>query len=467
MKTRKKSHLKGVLLIGLIFITVNSCERSLSDEAEFATYQNTSGIFIDGFVGGLDYFPFSGSFAEAFSVDTNEKYLGSASMRFDIPQFGVGYGGATFPSTSPRDLSSYDALTFWARASQGADINEIGFGINGDTNDKFKVTLQNLPLTTLWTKYVIAIPDASKLNQEKGMFWYAEGAENATDEGGYTFWIDELKFEKLGTIAQSRPAILNGVDTEQQTFIGTDIILTGLTQTYNLASGMNQTVSCAPSYFTFSSSNIDVAIVNERGVVSIIGTGTATITASLGGVLAQGSLTLESSGALATATVPTLPASNVISVFSNAYNSVPVDFFNADWEGSTTQTTNINVGGDDIKYYTQNNFVGIGFENPTINATTMTHMHIDIYTEDVISGNFEIQIRDRGSNGQIDSDGNGFPTADDKDLRYTVSSIPQGEWTSIDIPLEGNLATQKNNLALIVFVGGVANFYIDNIYFYN
>jgi hypothetical protein len=37
------------------------------------------------------------------------------------------------------------------------------------------------------------------------MFWYAEGPENGN---GYTFWIDELKYEKLGTVAQPRPAIL-------------------------------------------------------------------------------------------------------------------------------------------------------------------------------------------------------------------------------------------------------------------
>jgi hypothetical protein len=36
------------------------------------------------------------------------------------------------------------------------------------------------------------------------MFWYAEGPENGN---GYTFWIDELKYEKLGTVAQPRPAI--------------------------------------------------------------------------------------------------------------------------------------------------------------------------------------------------------------------------------------------------------------------
>ena len=467
MKTRKNTYSKIILYVGLIFVTAISCERDLSDEAEFATYPVTPDIFIDGFVGGLDYFPFGNSFAEAFSVETEETYLGSASMRFDIPQFGVGYGGATFPSTGPRDLSGYDALTFWAKSSQGADINEIGFGINGDTNNKFQVTLQNLPLTTNWAKYVIPIPDPSKLNQEKGMFWYAEGAENVADEGGYTFWIDELRFEKLGTIGQPQPAIFNGTDEVQQTFVDTNITLTGLTQTFNLGSGQNQTLSVAPSYFAFESSDTSVAVVNELGIVSVIGTGTATITGTLGNVAANGSLTIESTGSLATAPTPTLPAANVISVFSNAYNDVPVDFFNAGWTGSTTETTDINSGGNDIKYYTQNNFVGIGFENPTIDASAMTHMHIDVYTDDIINGNFEIQIRDRGANGVINSDNNGFPTEDDVDLRYTTSSLPQGQWTSIDIPLNGNLASQKNNLALLVFVGGVPNFYIDNIYFYN
>ena len=326
--------------------------------------------------------------------------------------------------------------------------------------------MKNLPLTTQWRKYMIPIPDASKLTKEKGVFWYAEGAENATDEGGYTFWIDELRFEKLGTIAQPKPAILNGANVVQQTFVDSNIQLDGLTQTFNLGSGNNETLSIAPSYFTFSSTDVDVARVSELGVVSVVGKGTATITATLGGVSALGTLTVESSGALATAPIPTRLPGDVISIFSNPYTNVSIDFFNANWAGSTTQTTDVQSNGDDIKYYTQNNFVGIGFENPVINASTMTHLHLDLYTDDVISGNFEIQIRDRGANGQIDSDFNGFPTGDDKDLRFPISSLSQGQWTSVDIPLVGNLASQKDNLALIVFVGGVPNFYIDNIYFY-
>ena len=51
-----------------------------------------------------------------------------------------------------------------------------------------------------------------------------------------------------GTIAQPRPAILGGVDEVQETFIGNSFVISG-TQTFNLGSGLNQTVSAAPSYF--------------------------------------------------------------------------------------------------------------------------------------------------------------------------------------------------------------------------
>ncbi|MEJ6792240.1 MAG: glycosyl hydrolase family 16 [Lacinutrix sp.] len=465
MKTRKNIYPKIFLCIGLIFITAISCERELSDEAEFATFSTTGEIFTDNFQGGLDYFPFGGSFAEAFSVDFNEKYLGSASMRFDIPQFGVSYGGATFPSLAPRDLSQYDALTFWAKASQGADINEIGFGINGETNNKFQVTMQNLPLTTVWTKYVIAIPDASKLNQEKGMFWYAEGAENSFDEGGYTFWIDELRFEKLETIAQPRPAIFNGQDVVQTAFIGSPITVTGLTQTFNLANGQNQTVSAAPSYFTFTSSDTDIAIVNELGLVSIIGIGTAEITAVLGGVAAEGTLTVNSVGDFQFAPTPTLDPSTVLSVFSDTYTNVPVDYYNGFWTpGSTTGSADFAINGDNILSYTNFNYVGTAMSSPTLDASSMTHFHLNMYVPDNVPSDFDflISIEDWGAN-QIDNGGDDTR----QQIFVDVSQVQPDTWITVDVPLT---LTNKNNIGLIIYenINGssLSNFYIDNVYFH-
>ena len=467
MKKSNYRDSKIIFLLGLILIVTVGCERELSDDVEFATFPKTAEVFIDGFSGGLNYFPFSGSKANAFTVDQEVKYKGTASMRFDVPTVGDpngAYAGAIFPDATGRDLSDYDALTFWIKSTQAATLNEVGLGNDFGAN-KYLVTMTNVPLSTNWTKVIIPIPDATKLTLEKGMFWYAEGAENGN---GYTFWIDELKYEKLGTVAQPKPAIFNGVDKKENSFIGSNVTIDGLTQTYNLASGINQTVLAAPSYFKFSSSNVEVARVSELGIVTIVGFGTAKITATVAGVKATGSLTIEASGSFGSAPVPTQAASNVISLFSNAYTNVPVDFFNGLYDGSTTKTSDIKVGFDNFKYYSDLNYVGIEFKNPAINATTMGFLHLDIWTADTTNTPFVVKIRDRGANGVIDTNiFTGGPTVDDKEISYTVpaNQITPGQWISINIPLTGDIASQKGNLAQIVFVGDI-NFLLDNLYFY-
>ncbi len=464
MKTKKYIYAKISLFLGLILLSTVSCERGLTEDAELATYPTNGNIFLDNFEGGLDYFPFGGSFAEAFSVDSDVKYQGTASMRFDIPVFGVGYGGATFQSLGPRDLTGYDALTFWAKASQGADINEIGFGIDGDTNNKYRVTVENLQLSTVWTKYVIPIPDPSKLDQEKGMFWYAEGAENENDEGGYTFWIDELKFEKLGTVAQPRPAIMNGETITRQTFNGIVTQISG-TQTFNLGSGEDITFAVAPSYFTYSSSNESVATVNELGEVTVHGAGETTITATLGNVAAAGSLTLSSLGDFELPAAPTVPANQVISIFSEAYTSVPVDYFNGFWAPfQTTQSEDFDINGDKILNYTNFNFVGTSFSNPTVDASAMQKVHFDIYIPGTLDAGaqLKITIRDFGADG---ADGGGDDT--NQDITISSAQLSEGNWSSLDFNLS---LANKNKLGLLIYSNegtNLTNFYVDNIYFYN
>jgi hypothetical protein len=463
---RKFIHSNITFLLGLIFIITVSCERELSEDVEFATFPSTAEVFIDGFSGGLEYLPFGGSKFDAFTVDNETKIKGSASMRFDVPNVGDpdgAFAGAIFPDFGGRDLSGYDALTFWAKASQAGTINEIGFGQDFGEN-KFLVTLPNLLLSTNWKKYTIPIPDASKLTFEKGMFWYAEGPEDGI---GYTFWVDELKFEELGTIAQPQPAIFNGLDDVQQTFIGNNITISG-TQTFNLESGINQTVIAAPSYYTFSSTDVDVARVSELGIVSIIGTGTAKITATLAGVKANGSLTIESLGSFTGAPTPTRDASNVISIFSDAYTNVPVDFYNGFF--APFQTTlggaDLSINGDIIIQYTALNFVATEFKNPTVNASEMTHIHVDIQIQESIDpGDFiSIELGDFGSNSAFggDDDSSGRVT-------FTNTDLISNQWISLDIPL-ANFAglTSTSNLAQIFFISDatISSILVDNMYFY-
>jgi hypothetical protein len=463
MKKMKFMNPKTTLLLGLVFMLITSCERGLSDDAQLATFDTNPDVFIDGFVGGLEYQPFGDSFQEAFSVDTDVKYLGSSSMRFDIPAFGIGYGGANFPVSSPRNISGYDALTFWAKSLTPGDINEIGFGINGDNNNKYQVTRNNMPITTQWRKYIIPIPDATPLTAETGLFWYAEGARSATDNVVNTFWIDELRYEKLGNIAQPRPSIFNGTENSTTTFNGSRIATTGLTQTLNVGSGEDVTTNVAASYFTFNSSDTSVATVDSKGLITIISQGSAIITGALNGVDSQGSLTINSLGDFPKSPVPTRDSNNVLSIFSDAYINATESNFNPGFGGSTTQSSLTTTNGDNLQSYTSNNFTGILF-NSTINASTFTMFHVDVFT--LIDGSsVGFQIRDVGANQMIESDGGGNPIVDDRDLRFNASRLRAGEWTSFDIPLTGNIRNQKNNLGAIILVGG-PDFILDNIYFY-
>ncbi|MDM9632607.1 hypothetical protein [Robiginitalea aurantiaca] len=468
MKTELFIYLKNSLL-ALAFIGLFAgCEREYSDKVDFATFPNNPLVFIDGFSGGLEYFPFAGSKLDAFTVDTEIRYDGTSSMRFDIPNFGDpsgSFAGAVFPDMGGRDLSDYDALTFWAKASKATSINEIGFGVDFGEN-KYRVNIPNLRVGTGWSKYTIPIPDPFKLTVEKGLFFYAAGPE---DGDGFTFWIDELQFEKLGTLGQPKPAIFNGEDRVETTFLDVQIPVTGLTQTFNLASGGNQTVSAAPAYFNFSSTDNEVARVSESGVISIVGTGTATITALLAGVKAAGSLTLEVEGSFETAPVP--PARNpedVISVFSDAYADVPVEYYNGFFipDGQTTLGgADINIGGDNVIRYTNLNFVAIRTQN-TVNASEMTHYHLDIQVEDqqIAPGDFlRILLVDAGPDNVIG-------TEDDTEasVEFQAPTLISRQWVSLDIPLSDFVGLNTENLALYFFVSDatISNILVDNIYFY-
>lgn len=455
-----------VLATMFIAFAIVSCERDLSDDAIFATFPPNGDVFIDSFSAGLDYFPFVGDGADefAFSVENDDVFSGTAAMRFDVPTFGNGFVGASFNTTVARDLSGFDALTFYAKASQGATLNEIGFGVDGDSNNRFRVAATNIPLSTNWKKIIIPIPDATNITAEKGLLWLAEGASSPTDEGGYVFWLDEVKFEKLGTVAQPRPRIFNGADLVQNTFTGSAIQITGLTQTFNLGTGVNQTVEAAPAYFNFRSSDVDVARVSELGEITVVGEGTATITAIVNGVLAEGSIEITSTGSLPAAPTPTRPAANVKSIFSDAYTNDTASNFTPNFGGSTTETTIAGSSNAQVLIYANNNFTGILFEN-TVDASGLAFLHVDVYAQ---SAGIEIgvQIRDIGANGELETNTtNGLPEGDDKDFRFTITGLTPNQWTQVEIPLSGDIATQKNNLGALILTDG-PDFIFDNIYFY-
>ena len=468
MKFTKSSIYKRVLILLAAISILGACERE-TDGLSAPEYPNNPYVFIDGFSPGLNYAAFGGSVLTAFDVDTEVTYNKSgASMRFEVPDFNDprgAYAGGVFFTDTGRNLSEYNALTFWAKASQPATIDIIGFG-NDLGESKYQVSVSGLKVNSNWQKFILLIPDPSKLKAERGMFFYSEGPEN---ERGYTFWIDEVKFEKLGTISHKRFAIMNGENSSISAETGETLTLSGLKAIANLPTGIDMEVDITNHYFVFESSDVSVATVDDMGVVSVLGPGTATITARVGDIIAMGSLKISSVGLTpkpsAPAPTPDKPADKVISLYSNAYSNVPVDTWNTQWLYSTAEEFFIQIQGDDVIRYKNLNFVGIEFSSSQIDIRPMTHFHIDLWTPDPTSPprQFKILLVDFGPNGTF---GGGDDTS--HELTFTAPLLKTGSWVSIDIPLANfSGLLNRKNLAQFVLSGDLPNLYIDNVFFYS
>lgn len=452
---------------GLLLLAVAGCKKRDVADLQPATFPSTAEVFIDDFTGDLAYAAFGGSDVRAFQVDKAVAYGGTAaSMRFEVPDANSpngSYAGGVYFSKTGRDLSGYNALTFYIKSSMPATIGVVGLG-NDLGESKYVVSMNNLAVNSNWKKVIIPIPDPSKLKQEKGLFYYSAGPVGTN---GYTFWIDEVRFEKLGDLGHATATILNGVDKTQISFTGVTTNLDGFTATYNLPSGINSTLNVSPNYFKFTSSVPAVASVTEKGVVTTIGGGTTKITATLDTIRAKGSLTLNSSGAYVGAPTPTRDAANVTSVFSDAYTNINVDYYNGYWAPfQTTQSADFTVGGDRVLNYTNFNFVGIQVTSPTVNIGSRSNLHMDLYLPDNITpgATFKVRVLDFGANG---APGGGDDVSDI--VSFTAPFLTARNWLSIDIPFSSLPGlTTKSHFGQIIFEGtNISNFFADNIYFWS
>jgi hypothetical protein len=458
-----------ICLASALITAPMGCTREVSDDAVLPTFPKVAEVFTDNFIGlGSDfYLPFADAKPDVFSVDMTQGYESNSSIRIDVPNVtdpSGTYAGAIFRVDGVgRNLSDFDALTFYVKASTGTLLGDVGFGIDY-LGDKNRVSIQNVNVGTSWTKVIVPIPDPSILLSERGVFWFAAGTQG-TNGSGYTLWFDEIKFEKLGTVGKPTTNIMGGLSTNVNTFVGAQVNVTGINHVFNLVNGQDVQVNSTATYCDFFSSDTSIAVVNELGVVTVLAQGNAEITASLKGTPAKGKLNIISKGDLIGAPVPTRLPANVKSIFSDAYVDATTSNFTPGFGGSTTLTELLVTGSGEVLQYSTNNYTGIMFVENPVDASTLGFLHIDVYVENA-NTTIGIQVRDLGANKLIETDVNtGNPLGDDKDFRTNLTGFQTGVWKSFDIPLGGNITNQKNNLGAIIITGG-PNFILDNIYFY-
>jgi len=426
-------------------------------------------VFTDQYAPGVTYQAFLNSKTDAVQIDNSQAASGSNSLKVTVPGPSVDppwFAGGAFTNEWVRNLTGYNVLTFYARADKIATLNTAGIANDNTGTSKYEATVSDLPLSTNWAKYVIPIPLPGKLDVEAGLFFFAEGEE---DGAGYDLWFDEIRYEKLSGITDPRPSMSSQAPT---TFVGATLEVNG-TQTVFDVNGSDVTVSHLPGYFTFQSSNESVVkIVN--GVPQVVGVGSATMSAKLGDIDVVGSVTVDPIASPPTpAPTPTVPAASVISVFSDAYNDNPVDRFTADWDEA--EVVDIKITGDAVKAYAEKAnagsefFLGIEFVSEQINATNLTHFHIDVW---VPGGQYvKVKLVDFGSDGVYD----GLPPVNDseKELFYHAGTTPAfmpDTWVSLDLPLSDfkeapGLTNTANMVQVVISTDGDVAF-LDNIYFY-
>jgi hypothetical protein len=415
-------------------------------------------VFLDALGANVEFQAFAGSKLDALELDTTERHSGTTSLRFTVPPVGDPsgtYAGGAFVTRRTRSFTSYNALSLWVKGSRAATLDVAGLGNDNTGTSQFEARRSAIPVTTSWTRVLLPIPFSARLTDEGGLFFIAEGPEAGA---GMTLWVDDVEFVNDATITNPRPAL--GPRTVQA-FVGTTVNLDGATSTRFAISGLDQIVTHSPGYFTYTSSDPLVVDVTDE-VLSVVGSGTAVVTAALGSVPASGSVTVEATAPPPNpAPTPTLPAADVIALFSHAYPNVPVDTWSASWDNA--DVANVDISGNATKLYTNLVFAGIEFVTQPIDATAMTAFHIDVW---VPSGtNFRVKLVDFGADGA-------FGGGDDSQSELTFDgtttpALETGTWVGFDIPLADFLGlTSRAHLAQLILSGDTRTVFVDNAYFH-
>jgi hypothetical protein len=413
-------------------------------------------VFTDGYAAGVSFAPFGGS-TNDLAVDPLEHRSWSTSLKVTVPA--TGYTGGTLKAASPQNMAFYNAVTFWAKASKAVNLAVAGFGDSAAGDTRFKAETEPLALTTEWAKFIIPIPVPSKLSENVGLFHFAQGGSGTS----YAVWFDDIQYETL-------PAGQLGAPTAAE--VGWHPINIDLGKTANLPSGNGsgnsvtydlpamKLINVGIGFFDITSSAPAIALPGLDGTVKGLAFGSASLTARLGGLPAGvGTVSVAPASPTTAPPTPTLPATDVISLLTKAYTNVPVDTWNASW-GVVGGFSEVTIAGQNMKKYSALGYQGIEFTSHVIDATQMTHFHIDIWTPDMTA--FHVKLVDFGADGAY---GGGDDTA--VEIPVPVTALKQ--WQSIDLPLSSFTGMNFQHQAQIVIVGQpyqAGTVFLTNVYYH-
>lgn len=170
-------------------------------------------------------------------------------------------------------------------------------------------------------------------------------------------------------------------------------------------------------------------------------------------------------------TPPNRAEADVMSIFSDAYNDIPVGTWGPDWGPASSRIFDFMAGGNPAKLMDVESgqvFAGIDFASNAFDASTFTHFHIDYYIDPIPGGQvFNVKLSNHvGGAGETSA------------IQYTEVPASAGAWVSLDLDLSSFVAASdpanldRSAIAQIVITAArtdtsvPVDIYFDNVYFH-
>ncbi|MDZ4183324.1 MAG: hypothetical protein U1B83_10665 [Candidatus Cloacimonadaceae bacterium] len=387
-------------------------------------------IYSDAYVNvpGTNFNPFWG---QQTIVTVDVMIAGNNTLRYE----NLNYQGTEYPF---QDVSGYEFLhvDFWTANSTDLGIYLISPG--AETEHVFTI------VPAQWVSVDIPLAGFVPPVNLANVFQFKV-------EGNGDIWFDNLYFWKSPT-AQGTDATLSDLKVNGTTITG----FAPLTENYTY--GLPEGTVTIPQItsVTTNDPNADAVITQAT---SIPGSASVLVTAENGSTTKTYTVAFAIVYPNSVPPVPTHNPANVISMFSDAYTNVPVDTWLTPWSQGILE--DMMIAGNPVKKYSAVNFVGIETVGPNlIDASGMTHVHLDVWTPD--TNNFRFKLVDWGMDG-------GWGGGDDTEHELTFVAPVTGSWISYDMPLSTftNLSNTGNMAQYILSKDPLGTIYIDNMYFYS
>lgn len=155
---------------------------------------------------------------------------------------------------------------------------------------------------------------------------------------------------------------------------------------------------------------------------------------------------------MAAPTPPARPASDVISLYSDAYTNVASNF-DAGWCGASSVAEEM-IAGNPTQAYKNNACQGIVLDSG-VDASTFTNLHVDIFIQsgtDLTSSVFNLKFVQQPGGGALEINLNAASTP----------ALVAGSWLSVDLPVDLSTFTGFKEFGITSNLNGIV--WYDNLY---